>query len=55
MAKNPPRGDGHRRGQVTGRSQFQRNGVWFKRDTETGRIMGGKGDGTAFKGVRRER
>jgi hypothetical protein len=55
MAKNPPTGDGHRRGQVTGRSQFQHQGTWFKRDAETGRIMDGKADGTPFKGVRRER
>ena len=55
MAKNPPTGDGHRRGQVTDRSQFQHNGTWFKRETGTGRIMDGKADGKPFKGVRRER
>jgi len=54
MAKNKPYGDGHRRGQVIGRSQFRHNGTWFKRDTETGRIMDGKADRTPFKGVRRE-
>lgn len=54
VAKNPPIGDGHRRGQVTGRSQFRHNGTWFKRDSTTGRIMDGKADGTPFKGVRRE-
>ena len=55
MAKNPPTGDGHRRGQVTGRSQSPRNGMWFKRDAGTGRIMNGKADGKPFKGIRRER
>ena len=54
VAKNPPTGDGHRRGQVTERSQFEHNGTWFKRDAGTGRIMDGKADGKPFKGVRRE-
>lgn len=57
MATNPPYGDGHRIGAVKDRSQFQNpeNGIWYKRDKETGRIMDGKADGTPFKGVRRER
>jgi hypothetical protein len=55
MAKNPPTGDGQRRGQVTHRSQFKHNGTWFKRDVQTGQIMDGKADGKPFKGVRRER
>jgi len=56
MAKNPPVGDGHREGAVRDRSQFQNpvNGLWFKRDGETGRIMDGKTSGGRFKGVRRE-
>jgi len=56
MAKNPPVGDGHREGAVRDRSQFQNpvNGLWFKRDAETGRIMDGKTSGGRFKGVRRE-
>jgi hypothetical protein len=56
MATNPPTGDGHRNGAVKDRSQFQHpNGTWYKRDTDTGRIMDGKADGTKFKGVRREK
>lgn len=56
MATNPPSGDGHRNGAVTGRSQSF-NPVtesWTKRDTDTGRFMDGKQDGTPFKGVRKE-
>lgn len=52
MAKNT--GRGFRKGSVKGRSQFQHNGVSFKRDTKTGRILNGKADGTSFKGVRQE-
>lgn len=57
MAKNPPTGDGHRRGAVRDRSQFQNpaNGLWFKRDAGTGRIVDGKSSGGPFKGVRREK
>lgn len=56
MAKNKPYGDGHRIGAVKDRSQFQTpSGNWAKRDTETGRIMDVKADGTPFKGVRREK
>jgi hypothetical protein len=56
MAKNAPRGDGHRVGAVRQRSQFQApNGVWYKRDAQTGRIMDGKANHDPFKGVRRER
>lgn len=29
--------------------------TWVKRDTDTGRFMGQKKDGTPFKGVRKER
>lgn len=54
MATNPPRGSG-RRGAVKQRSQFLApNGNWTKRDTQTGRIMDQKSDGTRFKGVRKE-
>jgi hypothetical protein len=52
MARNT--GDGRRIGSVRGRSQFERNGIWFKRDTDSGEIMDGKADGTPFKGVARE-
>lgn len=57
IAKNPPTGDGHRNGTVTGRSQTQnpKTGLWSKRDTDTGRIMDNKSDGTPFKGVRKEK
>jgi hypothetical protein len=57
MAKNPPSGDGHRHGQVTGRSQVKnpQNGNWTKRDTETGRFIDQKKDGEPFKGVRKEK
>jgi hypothetical protein len=57
MAKNPPSGDGHRKGAVRDRSQFKnpQNDTWYKRDRETGRIMDGKQDGERFKGVRREK
>jgi hypothetical protein len=57
MATNPPKGDGHRNGAVTGRSQVQNplTGQWTKRDAETGKFMDGKKDGTPFKGVRKEK
>jgi hypothetical protein len=55
LAKNPPKGPG-RRGAVIDRSQFLApNGLWAKRDRETGRIMDQKADGARFKGVRREK
>jgi hypothetical protein len=57
MAKNDPVGDNARRGAVKDRSQVQnpQNGNWTKRDTDTGRFMDQKQDGTPFKGVRREK
>lgn len=57
MAKNDPVGDNARRGAVKDRSQVQnpQNGNWTKRDTDTGRFMEQKQDGTPFKGVRREK
>ena len=51
MAKNT--GNGHRKGAVRSRTEFQHNGVWFKRDTTTGRIM--NGSSKQHKGVRNER
>lgn len=57
MAKNHPVGDGHRIGAVKGRSQTY-NPVtqqFVKRDTETGRFIDVKQDGTKFKGVRLEK
>lgn len=56
MATNPPLGDGYRNGMVRERSQTQTpSGHWVKRDTNTGRFMDVKQDGTPFKGVRKEK
>lgn len=57
MAKNDPVGDNARRGAVKDRSQVQnpQNGNWTKRNTDTGRFMDQKQDGTPFKGVRKEK
>ena len=57
MATNPPSGDGHRHGAVTGRSQTFNpvTETWVKRDTETGRFMDVKSNGEPFKGVRKEK
>lgn len=56
MATNPPKGDGHRNGQVKHRSQVYnpQNDKFVKRDTETGRFIDQKSEGK-FKGVRKER
>ncbi len=57
MAKNPPTGDNARRGAVRDRSQTYNpvTETWTKRDTDSGRFMDQKKDGTPFKGVRKER
>jgi len=57
MATNPPKGDGHRNGQVRERSQTfnPRTEQFVKRDTNTGRFMDVKSDGTQWKGVRKEK
>ena len=56
MATNPPKGNGRRIGVVRNRSQTQTPSKhWVKRDSETGRFMDVKSDGTPFKGVRKER
>lgn len=57
MATNPPKGDVHRNGVVKGRSQTYnpKTETWVKRDTNTGRFMDVKKDGTPFKGVRKEK
>jgi hypothetical protein len=57
MAKNGKIGDGHRKGEVKGRSQVfnPKNETWVKRDCETGRFMDGKADDKPFKGVRKEK
>lgn len=56
MAKNPPPGDNHRKGAVTGRSQTYnpKTESWVKRDTESGRFIDQKSDDKPFKGVWRE-
>lgn len=56
MATNPPAGDGHRNGAVRERSQTHnpKTDHWVKRDTNTGRFMDVKQDGTPFKGVTKE-
>lgn len=55
MAKNT--GKNFRRGAVTDRSQVRnpKSNTFVKRDSDTGRFMDGKSDGTPFKGVRKER
>lgn len=57
MATNPPSGDGHRNGAVKDRSQTFNSVTkqWVKRDSDTGRFMDVKKDGTPFKGVRKEK
>lgn len=57
MAKNAPAGDNQRIGAVRQRSQTYNphNDHWIKRDTQTGRFMDQKSDGTPFKGVRKEK
>lgn len=57
MAKNPPKGDGHRNGAVRDRSQVYnpKTDQYVKRDANTGRFMDVKQDGTPFKGVRKEK
>jgi len=54
MAKNT--GEGFRRGAVDDRSQTYnpKTEQWVKRDSDTGRFMDVKHDGTPFKGVRKE-
>lgn len=57
MATNKPTGDNARQGAVRKRSQTY-NPVpeqYVKRDTDTGRFLDVKEDGTPFKGVRREK
>lgn len=57
MAKNPPIGDNARRGAVRDRSQVfnPHTTNWTKRDSDSGRFMDQKKDGTPFKGVRKEK
>ena len=57
MATNGKTGDGHRNGAVKGRTQVHNSKTdqWVKRDTETGKFMDVKKDGTPFKGVTKEK
>ena len=57
VATNPPKGDGHRNGEVRQRSQVfnPKTEQWVKRDTKSGQFMDVKQDGEKFKGVRREK
>jgi len=57
MAKNGVTGDGHRNGAVTDRSQTYnpKTEQWVKRDSDTGRFMDVKQDGTPFRGVTKEK
>ena len=55
MAKNT--GEGFRRGPIDDRSQTfnPKTDQFVKRDSETGKFMDVKQDGTPFKGVRKEK
>lgn len=55
MAKNT--GDGFRKGSVTDRTQVHnpKTGNWVKRDTNSGKFIDQKSDGTPFKGVAKEK
>jgi len=57
MAKNGTTGDGHRNGAVKERTQTfnPKTETWVKRDTNTGKFLDGKADGTPFKGVTKEK
>lgn len=57
MAKNPPVGDGQRKGAVRKRSQVYnpKTERWTKRDSDSGRFMDQKADNKPFKGVRKEK
>ena len=52
MATNPPKGDGHRNGAVRDRSQTYnpKTETWVKRDSDNGRFMDVKKDGTPRSG-----
>tara|TARA_Y100000114_G_scaffold133329_1_gene132680 strand:- start:187 stop:363 length:177 start_codon:yes stop_codon:yes gene_type:complete len=57
MAKNPPTGDGHRKGAVKGRFQTYnpKTDKWTKHDRETGKFMDQKSDNKPFKGVTKKK
>jgi hypothetical protein len=56
MATNGKSGDNRRHGAIKERSQVLNpaTGNWIKRDSNSGRFMDSKADGTPFKGVRKE-
>ena len=56
MATNGRSGDNRRYGAVKERSQTfnPQTQQWVKRDSNTGKFMDVKSDGTPFKGVRKE-
>jgi hypothetical protein len=55
MATNPPKGDNHRHGAVTNRSQAWNPHTqrWVKRDSGSGQLMDMKSNPKPFKGVRK--
>lgn len=57
MAVNKPYGDNHRIGMIKDRSQTYnpKNGMYVKRDLNTGRFIDVKTTGGKFKGVRKEK
>lgn len=57
MATNKPYGDNCRQGAVRDRSQTYnpKTEQWVKRDSETGRFMDVKQNGTPFKGITKEK
>lgn len=57
MATNGKPGDNRRHGAVRDRSQFKNpvNGLYIKRDMQTGRFMDVKTSGGKFKGIRKEK
>jgi len=57
MAKNPPSGDGQRKGAVRDRSQTYnpKTDSWVKRNRDNGQFIDQKSDPKPFKGVRKEK
>ena len=57
MAVNKPYGDNHRIGMIKDRTQTYnpKNGMYVKRDLNTGRFIDVKTTGGKFKGVRKEK
>lgn len=57
MAVNKPTGDNCRKGAVRERSQLKnpQNGLYVKRDANTGKFIDVKTTGGKFKGVRKEK